>query len=113
MGTCAPICGDNNAHLFDHPFAQAFAMFVGEFLCLVVYKLLFYTNKVRPQNVLRYPFPVQLCSKPTSCCKDHPQTPAGCGCGAFDCSRAALRAAAKLLTYPGFLAARHMLCSCC
>lgn len=30
-------------HLFDHPFAQAIVMFIGEFLCLIVYRF----NKAR------------------------------------------------------------------
>eukprot|EP00039_Didymoeca_costata_P018536 m.333879 g.333879 ORF g.333879 m.333879 type:complete len:431 (+) comp17239_c0_seq1:44-1336(+) len=32
-------------HQFDHPFVQAFAMFVGEFLCLLAFKLIYFTNK--------------------------------------------------------------------
>jgi len=42
---CQPTCKNADEHIFDHPFAQAFAMFVGEFLCLLVFKLMVFTNK--------------------------------------------------------------------
>lgn len=37
-------------HKFEHPFLQAVCMFIGEFSCLIVFKMWFYANKY---NVLR------------------------------------------------------------
>lgn len=36
---------DGKEHQFDHPFLQAVCMFIGEFLCLLVFKLWYYSNK--------------------------------------------------------------------
>jgi drug/metabolite transporter (DMT)-like permease len=54
------VCNDNDCggdkpgsegyHQFDHPFVQALTMFVGEFMCLIVFKCLFFYRKMTNQD---------------------------------------------------------------
>jgi hypothetical protein len=38
---------DGDVHVFDHPFFQASCMFIGEMLCLVVFKILYKVYSLR------------------------------------------------------------------
>uniref|UniRef100_A0A224XEJ2 Putative transport and golgi family organization 9 n=1 Tax=Panstrongylus lignarius TaxID=156445 RepID=A0A224XEJ2_9HEMI len=41
---------DGKEREFDHPFVQALCMFFGEFLCLVVFKILYFAHKRKQDN---------------------------------------------------------------